>query len=47
MVPDYFVNHVPGLYRARPNAGCSRQCDRGIVSRRSFSAVALQLNLVR
>ncbi len=24
MLPDYFVNHVPGLYHASPNA--SRAC---------------------
>ena len=44
MLPDYSVNHVPGLYRALPNVGCCRRGDRRIVSRMTVAAVAALQN---
>ena len=46
MLPDYSVNHVPGLYPRPPNTGCCCQCDPRSESRSRFSAVALQQNPV-
>jgi len=33
MLPDYFVNHVPGLYLKLPNTRCCSHCGRWSVSR--------------
>ncbi len=46
MLPDYSVNHVPGLYLRRANTGCCSHGDRPLWSRITFCAVAVQQNPV-